>query len=231
MMPNISFSGMPDCMTRLTKYCSVSCLLVGIALTISQPMASDPQQPAARKESNLRFISPDGLFAFEYPHSLIKCERDPKQSDLWIPARSCEAMIPVCAYASLTKDATVVCIAYPAETLIGTNFEAAAFTVNKLDEATADECLHVTEPHPATSRKEKINGVTFDVFNVGGVAAGHLLAADAYRSFHQNRCYELDLRVAFVSMGGFEPGDVKEFNYIAVHRSLKSVLDTFTFLK
>jgi hypothetical protein len=223
--------GMPDCVTLLTKFGSVGCLLVGIALTISQPIVSDPQQRAARKESNVRFISPDGMFAFEYPKSLIRCETDPKQADRWTPARSCEAVIPVCAYASLTKDATVVCIAYPAETLIGTNFEAAAFSVNKLDETTADECLRVTEPHPATSHKEKVNGVTLDVFDVGGVAAGSVLVADAYRKFHQNRCYELDLRIAFANIGAFDPGTVKEFDYKDVHRSLKSVLNTFTFLK
>jgi len=106
-----------------------------------------------------------------------------------------------------------------------------AFSVNQLDALTAEECLHVTEPHPATSRNEKVNGVTFDVFDVGGVAAGNLLAADAYRSFHQNRCCELDLRIAFASMGPFDPGTMKESDYEAVHRSLKSVLDTFTFLK
>ena len=219
--------GMPDCVTLLTKYASVGCLLVGIALTT----VLDPQQRAARKESNVRFISPDVMFAFEYPNSLIKCERDPKQSDWWIPARSCEAYTPVCTDAASTKDATVVCIAYPAETIIGTNFEAAAFSVNRLDAITAEECLRVTEPHPATSLKKKVNDVTFDVFDVGGVAAGNLLDADAYRNFHQNRCYELDLRIAFVSIGAFDPGTVKEFDGEAVHRSLKSVLNTFQFLK
>ena len=91
--------------------------------------------------------------------------------------------------------------------------------------------VYTLQSRPATSRKEKVNGVTFDVFDVGGVAAGNLLAADAYRSFHQNRCYELDLRVASANIGNFDPGTVKEFDYEAVHRSLKSVLDTFTFLK
>jgi hypothetical protein len=215
----------------LKKYRTAGCLLIALAVTLLLPAVSDPQQPASHKEVSVHFTSPDGTFAFEYPKSLIKCERDPKHTDWWIPERSCEAYTPVCAYASLTKDATVVCIAYPAETLIGTNFEAAAFTVNKLDEATAEECLQVTEPHPATSHKEKVNGVTFDVFDVGGVAAGNLLDADAYRNFHQNRCYELDLRIAFVSIGAFDPGTVKEFDGGAVHRSLKSVLDTFKFLK
>lgn len=218
-------------MILLKKYRVAGSLLIGFVLTFSVPVVSDPQRHVAEKSAGIRFVSPDGAFAFTYPRSLIKCEKDPKQEDRWIPDRSCEAVIPVCSYASLTKDATVACIAYPAETLAGTNFEAAAFSVNKLDEAKADECLQVTEPHPATSHKEKVNGVTFDVFDVGGVAAGSFLAADAYRNFHQDRCYELDLRVAFVSMGALDPGTVKEFDYEAVHRSLKSVLDTFKFLK
>lgn len=216
----------------LLKRCRLAgCLLSGFALAFSLPVVSDPQGKGGPKPADVHFVSPDGVFAFTYSSSLIKCEKDPKQENLWIPTRSCEAVIPVCTYASLSKDATVACIAYPAETLSGTNFEAAAFTVNKLDEATADQCAQVTEPHPATSHKEKVNGVTFDVFDVGGVAAGSLSAADAYRNFHQNICYELDVRVAFVSMGAVDPGTLKEFDYDKVYRTLQSVLNTFKFLK
>ena len=206
----------------VNKCFSAGCLSVAFVLSLFQG-------PATIKSED-SFTSPDGRFALRYPNSLVRCERDPKHSDQWIPTRPCEAVIPVCASA-FTRDATVVCVAYPAENLRGTNFEAAAFSVSQLDAMTAEECLQVTEPHPATSRKEKVNGVTFDVFDVGGAAAGSLLAADAYRSFHQNRCYELDLRVAFANIGNFDPGTVKEFDYEAVHRSLKSVLDTFTFLR
>ncbi len=215
----------------LKKYRTAGCLLIALAVTLLLPVVSDPQQPASHKEVSVHFTSPDGTFAFEYPKSLIKCERDSKQADWWIPARSCEAYTPVCTDAASTEDATVVCIAYPAETIIGTNFQAAAFSVSRLDAITAEECLRVTEPHPATSHKEKVNGVTFDVFYVGGAAAGNLLDADSYRNFHQNRCYELDLRIAFANIGNFDPGTVKEFDGEAVHRSLKSVLDTFEFLK
>lgn len=218
-------------MILLKKCCLAGCLLTGFALAFSPPVASDPQRKVARKSATIRFVSPDGDFSFEYPHSLIKCEKDPKQEGRWIPARSCEAYIPACSYASLTRDATVACIAYPAETLNGTNFEVAAFTVNKLDEGTADECGQVTEPHPATPHKVKINGETFDAFDVGGVAAGNLLVADAYRNFHQNRCYELDVRVAFVNIANFDPGTMKGFDYKAVDRALRSVLNTFKFLK
>lgn len=218
-------------MILLRKYCLAACLLVGLALTFSVPVSSNPQRHVAQKSADIRFASADGAFAFTYPNSLIKCEREPKQWNWWVPERSCVAYTPVCAAATLDEDATVACIAYPAETLSGTNFEGAAFSVSQLHATTASDCLRVTEPHPATSHKEKINGETFDVFDVGGVAAGNLLAADAYRNFHQNRCYELDVRVAFVNIGNFDPGTVKEFDYEAVHRSLKSVLDTFKFLK
>ena len=217
-------------MMLFAKY-SLGCLLVGIALTISHPIVPDPQQPAAHRESAVRFKSQDGTFAIEYPNSLIRCERDPKQSRQWIPTRSCEAYMPVCTDAASTEDATVVCIAYPAEKFSGTNFEAAAFSVNRLNAITAEGCLQVTEPHPATPHKEKVNGVTFDVFDVGGVGLGNWLAADAYRSFHQNRCYELDLRVAFTNIANFDPGTVKAFDSEAVNRSLRSVLNTFRFLK
>lgn len=217
-------------MILLKRYRLVGSLLIGFALTFSLRVVSGPQRPVAHKSADIRFVSPDGAFAFTYPSSLVKCEKDPKQENWWVPG-SCEAYTPVCEVASLEEDVTVACVAYPAETQRGTNFQAAAFSVSQLHVTTAGECLQVTEPHPATSHKEKINGVTFEVFDVGGVAAGNLLDADAYRSFHQNRCYELDLRVAFSTVGAFDPGTVKEFNYEAVRRSLKSVLDTFTFLK
>jgi|SRR5579859_3024278 len=218
-------------MMLLRKYLLGCCLLIGFALTFSMLVWSDPQRHVAQKSADIRFVSPDGAFAFTYPRTLIKCEKDPKQESSWIPARSCGGYIPVCADASLDEDATVACIAYPAETLNGTNFQAAAFTVSQLHTATSDECLQVVEPHPATSHKETINGVTFDVFDAGGVGAGNALAADAYRSFHQNRCYELDLRVAFSNISNFDPGTVKEFDGKPVNRVLQSVLNSFKFLK
>ena len=207
------------------------CLLMCFAFMFSVPVSSGPQRHVAQKPADIRFVSPDGAFSFTYPNSLIKCEKDPKQENLWIPARSCGGYIPVCADTSLDQDATVVCIAYPAETLNGTNFQAAAFTVSQVHATTADECLQVTDPHPTTSHKETINGVTFDVFDASGVGLGNVLAADAYRSFHQNRCYELGVRVAFSNIANFDPGTVKEFDGKAVNRALQSMLNTFKFLK
>lgn len=216
----------------LLKKCHLAaCLLIGFALTFPPPFVSGSQRRVVEKSASIRFVSPDGAFSFTYSNSLIKCERDPKQESSWIPSRSCGGYIPVCADMSLDEDATAACIAYPAETLNGSNFQAAAFTVSQLHATTADECLQVTEPHPATPHKETINGVTFDVFDASGVGLGNVLDADAYRSFHQNRCYELDVRVAFSNIANFDPGTVKEFDGKAVDRALRSVLNTFKFLK
>jgi hypothetical protein len=139
----------------------------------------------------------------------------------------------VCSDFSGIKDATIACVAYPAANLRGTNFEAGAFSVSRLDATTVSECLSVPEPppHVGTARTETVNGVTFNVTETDGVAMGNLIDAYDYRSFHGNRCYELDIRIAFANIGNFDPGTVKEFDDKAVYSSLKSVLNTFKFVK
>ena len=82
-----------------------------------------------------------------------------------------------------------------------------------------------------TARTETVNGVTFNVTETDGVGAGNLMDGYVYRSFHGNRCYELDIRIAFSNVGNFDLGTVKEFDDKSVYRSLKSVLNTFQFLK
>jgi hypothetical protein len=217
----------------LTKYSGAGFLLAGIALTFLFPVVSDSKRQTSHNPAEISFTSPDGTFSFKYSNSLLMCKRDPNQPDWWTPGRSCEAYTPVCSDSSCIKDATVVCVAYPAESLKGTNFQAAAFSVNQRDAANTEECLKVTEPPPLVGpiRSETINGAKFNVIETDGVAAGNLIDGVAYRSFHRNRCYELDIRIAFSNIGNFDPGTVKEFDYDAVQRPLRMVLNTFRFLK
>jgi hypothetical protein len=218
-------------MIRFVKYSSVSCLMVGIALTFLQPAISHPQEPATEKRAETRFIGPNGIFRFKYDNSLVKCTRDSRQSDLWIPVKSCAGYIPVCADFSGTGDDTIACVAYPALAMKGTNFEAAAFSVNLVNATTTDVCLNVAEPNVRTLRKEKVNGMTFTLIEAGGVAAGNLMDGEAYRTFHQNKCYELDIRIASSNIGNYDPGTVRGFGREAVYSRLKSVLNTFQFGK
>ena len=161
------------------KCISVGCLSLAFVLTFLQgPASSKPEES---------FINPDGTFAFKYPDSFVKCERDSKEADRWIPAESCEAYIPVCSDFSGSRGSTVACVAYLAGGIKGTNFQAAAFSVIQVNAVNTDGCLNIAESNFRTLRKEKVNGVIFTVIETGDVAAGNLMDGEAYRSFHQKQ--------------------------------------------
>ena len=202
---------------------SVGWLSVAFVLTFLRGPASN------RPEES--FISPDGTFAFKYPNSLVRCERDSKQADRWTPAESCEAYIPVCSDFSGSRSKTVACLAYPASSVRGTNFQAAALSVNETNATTRGGCLNIAEAHARTLRNAEVNRVTFTVIETDDAAAGSLMDGVTYRSFHQNKCYELDIRIASSNIANYDPGTVREFERDAVYRSLKSALNTFQFLK
>jgi len=178
------------------------------------------------------FTSPDGEFKVEYPDSLVKCKRD--LHGTWKQG-SCEAYTPVCSAASCSSEGTVLCVAYPANRIEpGTGFESAAFSVNEVKEADSkSKCLRLPEPPPQfePSHLETVNQTQFTVTHVDGVGMGHGLEGYVYRAFHQHKCYELDIRMAFDNGTSHDPGTLKEFNVEGVHQSLKRVLDSFTFLK
>lgn len=192
------------------------------------------QVQVAPESAKKRFTSPDGVFRFEYSATLVSCKRDSSQSDRWTPDESCEAFTPVCSDVSGNSGDTVACIAYPANRIRkGTSFQAAAFSVNRLDEARTDsECFRVPQPPPrvGTSHTETINGVKFGVTEIDGVATGNLITGYVYRAFHGNACYELGIRIAFSNPVNADPRAVKNFDLESVHRRLKKVLETFTFL-
>ena len=204
---------------------------IGLGLILTSLVVLTAQEDSARKVS---FTSADGAFHFEYPASLVRCGRNPNQADRWGPDESCEAFIPVCSDFSGQSGGTVTCIAYPAEGMKGTNFQAAAFSVSELRAATTQaECLKVEEPppHVGGARKETVNGATFTVIETDGVATGNLIDGYVYRSFHREKCYELDVRIAFSNPAYAHPGMMKNFDLKAVHHDLKRVLDTFKFVK
>ncbi len=107
------------------KCISAGWLSVAFVLTFLQgPASSKPEES---------FISPDGRFAFRFPNSLVRCERDSKQADRWIPAESCEAYTPVCSDFSASRGTTIACVAYLAGGMKGTNFRGASLvSLNQL---------------------------------------------------------------------------------------------------
>lgn len=209
----------------------VACL--GLAFSLTTSLVLTAQQTHTSRAERRNFTSPDGAFHFEYSDSLVSCRRDPNQSHRWAPDESCEAYTPVCSDFSSDSAGTVACIAYHASTTKGSNFQAAAFSVNELKEVKSEsECESLKEPPRQVGKphSEILKGVKFVLTETDGVAGGNLIHGSAYRSFHRNKCYELDIRIAFSNAGNFDPG-TKSFDAKAVQRQLKQVLDTFEFNK
>ena len=101
-----------------------------VPVLVCTPMLS-AQELSGRDGRKNSFTSPDGAFQFEYPASLIRCANDPKQHGWWKPPESCEAYTPICSDFGGVSGGAIACIAYPAENMKGTNFQAAAFAVNE----------------------------------------------------------------------------------------------------
>jgi hypothetical protein len=178
------------------------------------------------------YVSPDETFRFDYSDPLVQCKRDLNQPDWWIPAESCEAYTPVCSDVSCDSKSTVACTAYAVSDKKGTNFEAAAFSVSEPKGAnTENKCRSVAEEFRTVPiRTQTINGVKFSVTETDGVGTGHGMAGLVYSTFHQGKCYELDIRMASTS-DGYSDVPLKHFDFEKAQRTLKTALDSFTFLK
>lgn len=202
--------------------------LLGFVLTACVVLSA--QDPQDRTTKN-KFTSPDGVFHFEYADALVPCRRDQSQPSRWVPD-DCEAFTPVCADFSARSADTIMCIAYRPNGIKDSNFEAGAFSVSELKKANAQtKCSKVEEPppHVGKSRTEEINGTKFTVTETYGIATGNLFDGYVYRTFHRNRCYELDIRIAYANPAYADPGTMKNFDRTAVRRALTEVLNTFRF--
>lgn len=189
---------------------------VGLVLVSSSGTGEVEGEPPVEQR---RFVSRDNSFQFKYPRSLVTCEKDTQNKD-------CQTYIAIC-----DQDA-LACVAYPRARYEGYTFEGAAFSVNEHPEAdTETKCL-ASMPPPV--RKESIQGVEFQGGHDSSAAAGHGLEEDSYRAFHDGRCYELDIRIAMSSIGGYVPGTIKEFtekHQQEVRAYLAKVKSSFVFLK
>ena len=124
-------------------------------------------------------------------------------------------------------------VAYPRKRVgEGTNFEGAAFVVDKFEDAHDEStCLNITEAEGAKSHIERINGVNFTVVEVDGVAAGSALDGKVYRTFRNKTCYELDININAFNPMVYDPPRPKQFDDAPVRKALKQVLATFKFQK
>jgi hypothetical protein len=127
--------------------------------------------------------SPDYGFMIQCPASLTAFSRKLQYKDTLL------SYIPVCA------TSTVACFEYNGSEYEATTFEAAGISVNVLrHKRTEQDCNHIdTGSYPINTTT--INGVHFRYGKVGGAALGHSEGGTAYRTFHDNVCFEIAIGI------------------------------------
>jgi hypothetical protein len=173
------------------------------------------------------FVSPDGVFRFLYTSDfLLNTEENKDEVE--------HSYFPVCGEGT-------VCVTSRRDYFEGTDFQAAAFQVQEITNATNRVVCLKGPPQdipqfdlPASDRTKIIGGITFTHWQGGQVGLGNRLSTDYYRVFHGQKCYELSLNIAESSFANFEPGAIKEFtrdDESQVKRDLTVSLNSFRFLK
>lgn len=206
------------CSARTCVAMKLLCIALGLGLGFSG-LGTKAQVAANSKAVQRTFVSRDGSFRFKYPDWLIVCGKN-------TPKEACLTYMPIC------DDNAAACVTYATARYEGYNFEGAAFSVNELPQArTQSECVGSMPPPVHT---ESVNGVEFSASHQSSAGMGHGLSEHSYRTFHRGKCYELAIRIATASLGGYLPGAIKEFtreDEQAVWENLEKVMSSFTFSK
>lgn len=203
--------------------------VVAIGLLLLTPFVGVGQSPSSLET----YASPDRSFQFLYPdtYELLDGDRIAKAT------QGRNVTFPVCS--SLTA---LACVIYPFERLGNSNFEAAAFSVNRIRTVTtASDCEGYADlaapPRNARLRATPsvIHGHLFLAASDKASVVGHSQSAYLYRSFQKEGCYELRIAISVSDIPLVPPSpDWKAFTGVDADRvrdKLKLILSSFDFLK
>lgn len=114
--------------------------------------------------------------------------------------------IPVC-----DPERAAVCFPYGEKEYAGTNFGAAAFSVNlRADLATEGECA-APQPGETPDGAMSVGGTVFTAFTYADAAASHRLDGRSLRAWRDSGCVELSARIESTVFEVWEPGSVRAF--------------------
>jgi hypothetical protein len=162
------------------------------------------------KDSKLRTWSSAGaVFQIEYPQNLVRCEHlDAENPDVWSPEATCAAPIPVCDSSGHAGN-VLACLAYPASEFHGSELQAAAFAVSRIDSFHLEsDCLQRWgSPDVSDVHAEQIRGVKFQAAKVEESQGNYVAEHSVYRTFHKDACYELDVNISTALDSAFAAED------------------------
>jgi hypothetical protein len=179
----------------------------------------------------------DGTFQVHYPQQLVRCEHlDAENPDVWSPEGSCVATLPVCDSSGHAGN-VLACLAYPASAFHGSELQAAAFSISRLDSfRTPDECNHKwTNRDTSNVHEERMAGTKMQSAEVVETQGSYVARRTIYRTFHREACYELDVNIATALDSAFAAEDTPRKLTSAERGEIKDTLmlalKGFRFLK
>jgi hypothetical protein len=179
---------------------------------------------AVAQDSYATFHEPGGRFEFRYPAwwQLYSGTR--------IAAAASLSYIPLCDASS------IACVAEPAAEVKNSNFGGASFQIGATAADNESACLKpATIPAFEASRTEPVrtvNGIRFVHGSTDGVATGHSMHAEIYRTFHGGVCYEARISTTQTSIA-IAPQGTKKFSPLdqeRLEKQLSAMLDSLRLL-
>ncbi len=194
--------------------------------------AKQTRAPAQSEFSTV--TSADRILEVRYPKALLHCKHDDGENpDVWSP-EGCAADIPVCGDSAHSGN-VLLCLAYPAQNFRGSNLQAAAFSVSRIENFDAAECsqkwarTNTTDVHA-----EKIGGLKLQAARAEQSERSHVADQRMYRVFHKS-CYELDINFVTALDTAFAAEDVpRKLTHAEldqIRSALAQALAGFRFLK
>jgi len=218
------------------KHMLVRSIFSMMALAIAFTTLSVSGQNRSTAHSKFASLTdPDKVFEIRHSKSLLVCShRDGENPDVWSPD-SCIADIPVCDNSGHAGN-VLACLAYPVDKFKGSELQAAAFSVSRIESLSADECVKKwARSDTANIHSEEIHGLKFQVGHAVETGNSHAADESIYRVFHKGACYELDMTLAIAQDSAFAAEDVPRKLTAAERDQIRGVLmqalDGFRFLK
>ena len=213
-------------------------LLFAMAFVIAVPVitiAKPSMKMSDRGTEVSTLISADGIFRIRYPRMLLVCgHEDGENPDVWSP-KGCSAELAVCDN-SEHAGSVLACLAYPADALRGSEVEAAAFSVSRIENFNARDCVSKWASNATRDiHRESIAGLRFQAASAQERVNSRISEQSIYRIFHNGACYELDsnLTIALDSAFAVEdaPRKLSPEEMETIRHNLQLAVSGFRFLK
>jgi hypothetical protein len=180
---------------------------------------------AVAQESYATFHEPAGRFEFRYP----------AWWQLFSGARIGEAA--TLSYIPLCDASSIACVAEPGAEVKNSNFGGASFQIGSIPADNESACLKPAAlPAFEVSRTEPsrtVNGIRFVHGSMDGVATGHSMHAEIYRTFHGGVCYETRLSTTQTSIA-IAPQGTRKFSRLdqeRLEKQLSTIFDSLRLLR